>query len=76
MCSNWGVNNEVENEVKNGLWMIIGDGQNTLFWEDLWVGDSYLKDRFPGSILYPLKEKLLLLSAGCGMGIHLYLIYR
>lgn len=28
----------------------IGNGNNTLFWDDLWVGESKLRDDFP--ILY------------------------
>ncbi|XP_071714775.1 uncharacterized protein [Rutidosis leptorrhynchoides] len=25
----------------------IGDGRDTLFWKDIWIGDICLKDRFP-----------------------------
>ncbi|XP_071688607.1 uncharacterized protein [Rutidosis leptorrhynchoides] len=26
---------------------IIGDGRKTLFWDDLWIGDQRLKDKYP-----------------------------
>ncbi|XP_071741314.1 uncharacterized protein [Rutidosis leptorrhynchoides] len=31
----------------------IGDGRDTLFWNDIWVGDTRLKDKFPR--LFPLE---------------------
>ena len=43
----WKVKKEVEDLVKKGLWMLIGDGKSTLFWKDLWVGDYCLKEGLP-----------------------------
>ena len=65
ICSIWRVNKEVEIVVKNGLWIMVGDGKNTLFWEDLWVGDSCLKDRFPR--LYSLSSQRETFIAECGV---------
>ncbi|XP_071728610.1 uncharacterized protein [Rutidosis leptorrhynchoides] len=40
--------------LNNSFLRNIGEGRDVLFWEDLWVGDQCLKDKFPR--LYHLEE--------------------
>lgn len=35
----------LRNTFQKGHWMRVGDGRNTKFWEDKWIGDSCLRDR-------------------------------
>ena len=47
IASIWDISNEVKDVVMKGLWIMVGDRNNTLFWEDLWIGDQSLKEKFP-----------------------------
>lgn len=36
----------LENLVHNGIRMMVGNGERTRFWEDLWLGDARLAEKF------------------------------
>ena len=54
ICSIGKVNKDVEQVTRNGLCIVVGNGQRTLFWEDLWLSDK--KKIFQGYMQCPLKN--------------------
>ena len=46
ICSIRNMDKGAERMIVNGIHILIGDGCNTLFWEDLWLGEFSLKDKF------------------------------
>lgn len=42
-----GVGEGVGRWFDNNIQRVLGDGRNTLFWHDMWVGDIPLCDKFP-----------------------------
>ena len=47
ICNVWKLNNEIQQVCSNGIRIQVGNGEDTLMWEDLWVGNSTLKCKFP-----------------------------
>ena len=43
----WKMNEMVKKIINSGLWMLVGNGQNMLFWEDSWISDQFLRDKYP-----------------------------
>ena len=64
ICSIWRINKEVEDIVTNGLWVLVRDGRNTLFWKDLWISDNCLKECFPR--LYSISSHRGVVIVECG----------
>ena len=64
ICSIWKIDKAVESIVKNGLWVMVGNGRKTFFWEDKWIGDKCLMNRFPR--LYSISSLRNKVISECG----------
>ena len=47
ICNIWKLNKEVEQVCRNGIRIVVGNGEATLMWEDLWISNETLKCKFP-----------------------------
>ena len=56
---------DVRDIVEKGFHAPVGDGRNTLLWEDLWVGETRLMQRF--SRLYSISIQRQIAITNCGM---------
>ena len=78
ICGIRKVDRAIEGIVDNGIRNLVGDGQNTLFWEDLWVGEQRLKQRFPRLFLMSLQKSSTIADYGFwdGGSWHWSLLWR
>lgn len=42
--------------IQQGWWMKLGDGNKTRFWEDMWIGESTLMDKYPRLVSVSLQK--------------------
>ena len=47
ICNVWKLNKELEQVCTNRIRVEVGNGEATLMWEDLWIGDMTVKCKFP-----------------------------
>lgn len=59
------IDGDVVAAVCNGISKRVSDGRGTFLWEDLWVGEVSLMQRFPR--LYPISLQKRTLIADCGV---------
>lgn len=63
----WG--DKFKNVIQNGCWMRIGDGRNTKFWEDTWLGEYCLKDKFSRLFTFSLQHQDFIVNMGVWDGM-------
>ena len=65
ICNVWKLNKEVKHVCSNGNGIEVSNGEETLMWEDLWIGNSSLKCEFPR--LYSLSLQKHIKFKDCGI---------
>lgn len=65
ICNVWKLNDQVEQVCRSGIRIGVGNGETTLIWEDLWIGNETLASKFPR--LYSLSEQKHMKIIDCGL---------
>ena len=69
ICNIGSLDRKVEKVISNGSWILVGNGQRTLFWESPWIGNQCLKDRFPRLYVVSFQKSKLVFECGFWDGL-------
>ena len=59
----------VEGVIRNGIRSSLGDGNNTWFWEDQWIGEVKLMDKYPRIYSVSMQKRNPISECGVGDGL-------
>ena len=59
----------MEHVCRNGIRIDLGNGETTLLWEDVWVGNSTLKSKFPRLYYVSLHKHMKIKDCGLWNGL-------
>ena len=64
ICNIRRIDANIERYLEVSIRKLVGDGHNTWFWEDLWVGEESLKKRFPTLFSVSIQSKTPIADSG------------